>query len=77
MNVTQMENSVFDERLCHIAVRLCVRVRFFSHLNTRDIRRRRRRRPVCVSFTLPLVYMKAHVYECDSEPVGSLSVVCS
>lgn len=34
---------------------------------------------VCALFTLPRVYMKASVYECDSvcEPVGSLPVVCS
>lgn len=78
MNVTQrktwrMFRSVFTVRWCACAI-LCVCVCVNIHV----ISRRPVRLCVC-PLTLPHVYMKARVYECDSvcEPVGSLPVVCS
>lgn len=52
----------------------------FSHVSIHVNSRRPVRWCLCMcTFTLPHVYMKAHVCECDSvcEPVGSLPVVCS
>ncbi len=89
MNVTQWRTwrmccLVFTLRWCACAILICDSVHMsvcmcrFSHVNIHVIRRW----PVCLcmcTFTLPHVYMKARVYECDSvcEPVGSLPVVCS